>query len=166
MAIDTQPLHTPDTLATPAPTSPDPHETAMLDAPWLDPTADALPLADHRARRRAIAVERAAPGRYLALTDGDETMLLELEREVTHIGRGFTADLRLEEHRVSRRHAILVQRGARVRLLDDRSANGTFVNGRRIIEAELRDGDVILIGPVAVRYVEVSLRAESSRVRP
>jgi pSer/pThr/pTyr-binding forkhead associated (FHA) protein len=107
----------------------------------------------------------AAPGRYLALTDGDVTMLVPLDREVTHIGRGFTADLRLEEHRVSRRHAILVQRGARVRLLDDRSANGTFVNGRRIIESELRDGDVVLIGPVALSYVEVALSADPVRIR-
>lgn len=146
------------------PTGPDWHETAMLDAPWLDPTTDALPLIDHRARRRALPVDLAAPGRYVALTDGDETMLVELEREVTHIGRGFSSDLRLEEQRVSRRHAILVQRGARVRLLDDRSANGTFVNGRRIIESELRDGDVILIGPVALRYVEVSIKAEPAKI--
>jgi hypothetical protein len=151
--------------ASPAPVSPDPHETSLLEAPWLDPTIDALPLIDHRARRRAVPVELAAPGRYLELTDGEETMLVELEREVTHIGRGFTADLRLEEHRVSRRHAILVHRGARIRLLDDRSANGTFVNGRRIIESELRDGDMILVGPVALRYVEVSLKAEPARSR-
>jgi pSer/pThr/pTyr-binding forkhead associated (FHA) protein len=86
-------------------------------------------------------------------------MLLALDREVTHLGRGFTADLRLEEQRVSRRHAILAQRGASVRLLDDRSANGTFVNGRRIVESDLNDGDVILIGPVVLRYIEVPLIA-------
>jgi FHA domain-containing protein len=153
------------TATAPAATMPDPHETARHEAPWLDPTADALPLIDHRARRRAVPVEQAAPGRYLALTEGPETMLVSLEREVTHIGRGFTADVRLEEHRVSRRHAILVQRGAQVRLLDDRSSNGTFVNGRRIIESELRDGDVVLIGPVALRYVEVSLSADRPRAQ-
>ena len=154
----------PSTLPAPAATIPDPHETARHDAPWLDPTTDALPLIDHRARRRAVPVDQAPPGRYLAVTDGDETMLLSLEREVTHIGRGFTADLRIEEHRVSGRHAILVQRSARVRLLDDRSSNGTFVNGRRIIESELRDGDVVLIGPVALRYVEVTLSADAARM--
>jgi pSer/pThr/pTyr-binding forkhead associated (FHA) protein len=138
--------------------------TAPHEAPWLNPTPDALPLIDHRARRRAIRSDDAAPGRYLGLTDGEETLLVALDREVTHIGRGFSADLRLEEQRVSRRHAILVQRGARVRLLDDRSANGTYVNGRRIVESELRDGDVILIGPVALHYVEVSLKAEPARI--
>jgi pSer/pThr/pTyr-binding forkhead associated (FHA) protein len=163
--VATETQHLPYSPTSPAPTTPDPHETGRQEAPWLDPTTDALPLIDHRARRRAVPAEMAAPGRYLALTDGDVTMLVPLDREVTHIGRGFTADLRLEEHRVSRRHAILVQRGARVRLLDDRSANGTFVNGRRIIESELRDGDVVLIGPVALSYVEVALSADPVRIR-
>jgi len=153
----TQTPQTPYLPLSPAPTSPDPHETAYHDAPWLDPTTDALRLVDHRARRRAIPAELAAPGRYLALNDGQKALLVALEREVTHIGRGFTSDLRIEEHRVSRRHAILVQRGPSVRLLDDRSANGTFVNGRRIIESDLENGDVLLIGPVALRYVEIPL---------
>jgi FHA domain len=140
----------------PAPTTPDPHETAALEAPWLDPVTDALRLVDYRVRRRAVPPERAAPGRYLALADGEASLLVPLEREVTHLGRGFTADLRLAEQRVSRSHAILVQRGASVRLLDDRSTNGTFVNGGRVIDSELRDGDMILIGPVVLRYVEIS----------
>lgn len=139
--------------------APDLGHTAPHDAPWLDPIADSLLLLDHRTRRHALAPEHAAPGRYLAFSQGAKTMLVALEGEVTHIGRGFAADVRLEEHRVSRRHAILVQRGARVRLLDDRSANGTYVNGRRIVETDLQDGDVILIGAVATRYLEVPLRA-------
>ena len=155
--MPTQVQHLPDPLAMPVPTIPGRHETAAHQAPWLDPIVDALPLVDHRARRRAIPAQDAAPGRYLALQDGEETVLVALDREVTHLGRGFTADVRLEEQRVSRRHAILVQRGATVRLLDDRSANGTFVNGRRIVESDLNDGDVILIGPVLLRYVEVPL---------
>ena len=162
MAIS-PPQHTP--LA-PAPMTPDPHETAAQEAPWRGPPANALGLVDYRVRRRAIQANLAAPGRYLALADGDTAMLVPLEREVTHLGRGFTADLRLEEQRVSRTHAILVQRGARVRLLDDRSANGTFVNGRRVVESELRDGDVILIGPVMLRYIEISPRTGAPAVRP
>jgi pSer/pThr/pTyr-binding forkhead associated (FHA) protein len=35
------------------------------------------------------------------------------------------------------------------------------VNGRRIVESELNDGDVILLGPVVLRYIEVPLRAEA-----
>jgi hypothetical protein len=132
----------------------DQHLTEPLDARFGDPV-DALPLLEHRLRRRAVAVDLATPGTYLAIDAGDQTLLLRLERDITHIGRGFAADLRLDDDRVSRRHAIVVRRGAHIHLLDDRSSNGTFVNGRRILDARLRDGDVIRLGPVALRYVEL-----------
>jgi len=56
---------------------------------------------------------------------------------------------------VSRRHAILVPRPGGARILDDRSANGTFVNGRRIQQADLCDGDVIVVGRVVLRYLDL-----------
>ena len=65
---------------------------------------------------------------------------------MVYIGRSFTAGLRIDDHSVSRRHAIFVRRGGRTKVLDDRSLNGTFVNGRRVEEAELRDGDVVVLG--------------------
>ena len=46
-------------------------------------------------------------------------------------------------------------RPAGARILDDRSSNGTYVNGRRVQQAELRNGDVIVIGRVVLRYLEV-----------
>jgi len=48
-----------------------------------------------------------------------------------------------------------VQRRGGVRILDDRSANGTWVNGRRVHEAELRDGDVIVLGRAVLVYREL-----------
>jgi pSer/pThr/pTyr-binding forkhead associated (FHA) protein len=39
-----------------------------------------------------------------------------------------------------------------VRILDDRSANGTFVNGVRVTDAQLRDRDVIRVGRVALVF--------------
>ncbi len=85
----------------------------------------------------------------------DETLLIPLQPGVTHVGRGLAADLRLDEASVSRRHAILLQRRSGVRVLDDRSSNGTFVNGRRIAQADLSDGDVLVLGRVVLRYHEV-----------
>ena len=43
-----------------------------------------------------------------------------------------------------------------VRILDDRSANGTWVNGRRVAAADLRDGDVIIVGAVALTFRELT----------
>lgn len=95
------------------------------------------------------------PGCYLVVAHGGEQRLVQLTRGVTHLGRGFSATLQLEDAGVSRRHAIVVQRRGGVRILDDRSANGTWVNGRRVFDAELRDGDVIVLGRTVLVYVDM-----------
>jgi pSer/pThr/pTyr-binding forkhead associated (FHA) protein len=110
----------------------------------------------HSARRDSLAFVRPAPGRYLAIEDGGVTRLVALQQSVTHVGRGFSANLRLEDQSVSRRHAVIVNGGEGARILDDRSANGTFVNGRRVTDAGLRDRDVIRLGRVALVYRDVA----------
>jgi pSer/pThr/pTyr-binding forkhead associated (FHA) protein len=116
---------------------------------------DAIACLDERNRQRATPPTTAAPGRYLEVQGAGETLLVPLRPGVTHIGRGLAADLHLDEGSVSRRHAILVSRAAGARILDDRSANGTLVNGRRVTQAELRSGDVMVLGRVVLRYLEV-----------
>jgi pSer/pThr/pTyr-binding forkhead associated (FHA) protein len=104
---------------------------------------------------RSRSVEPSQPGRYVQVEGLEETQLVRLEDDVVHVGRGLTANLHLDESSVSRRHAILVPRPSGTRILDDRSSFGTFVNGRRVEQADLNDGDVILLGRVMLRYLEV-----------
>ena len=66
-------------------------------------------------------------------------------------------DVRLDDPSVSRRNALVVSEPDKsLRVLDDRSLNGIFVNGARVGEAVLTDGDTIAIGHVSLRYVEVT----------
>ncbi|HSZ13969.1 MAG TPA: FHA domain-containing protein [Solirubrobacteraceae bacterium] len=119
----------------------------------FDPTA----CLDARVRHSAVPadpVAPVAPGRYIEIQGAEQTLLIPLTDEVLHIGRGLTAGLRLDDASVSRRHAILVPRPTGARILDDRSANGTFVNGRRVQQLELRGGDVIVLGRVVLRFLE------------
>jgi hypothetical protein len=122
---------------------------------------DAISCLDERVRRDATPVAATpvpAPvesGRYLEVRGPDETLLVRLEQDVTRIGRGLSADLRLDENSVSRRHARLVNDLSGARILDDRSSNGTFVNGRRVERAPLANGDLLMLGRVALRYLEV-----------
>ena len=104
------------------------------------------------------------PGRYIEVQGRDRTLLIPLG-QVMHVGRGLAADLRLDESSVSRRHAILVPRGSGARILDDRSSYGTFVNGTRVQQAELRDGDVIVLGRVMLRYLEFAVASNFSFLR-
>jgi pSer/pThr/pTyr-binding forkhead associated (FHA) protein len=116
---------------------------------------DAVACLDDSTRHRATPVQPVQPGRYLEVQGPSQTLLIPLSDEVLHIGRGLAAGLRLDESSVSRRHAILVPRASGARLLDDRSSYGTFVNGRRVQQADLRDGDVIVVGRVMLRYLEL-----------
>ena len=50
------------------------------------------------------------------------------------------------DHRASRSHARVHREGRAVRIVDEQSKNGTFVNGRRIDQAPLEDGDVLRVG--------------------
>jgi Inner membrane component of T3SS, cytoplasmic domain len=115
----------------------------------------ALPLLDHRTRSRTIPLEAAPPGRYLSVEHEDAIHLIPLDRPIVHVGRGLSADVRIEDAHVSRRHAIVAQRGDGVRVLDDRSSNGTFLNGRQVTVAYLNDGDVLRLGRVVFRFVEI-----------
>jgi pSer/pThr/pTyr-binding forkhead associated (FHA) protein len=110
----------------------------------------------HSARRDSLSFASPAPGRYLAIEEGDLTRLVPLRGPVTHVGRGFSADVRLDHHSVSRRHAVIVAHPHGTRILDDRSANGTFVNGRRVRDATLEHRDTIELGAVALVFVEIT----------
>ncbi len=84
----------------------------------------------------------------LAFQDDDgELRVVAIERGWTRIGRSLTADLRLDDPSVSRRHALIVaEPGRPLRVLDDRSLNGVFVNGETVEWAPLHDGDELAIG--------------------
>jgi pSer/pThr/pTyr-binding forkhead associated (FHA) protein len=119
----------------------------------------------HRVRAAAAAVWRLAPGRYLAIPDGDDVVVLPLGR-LTRIGRRATSDIVLDDSTVSRRHALVLDRGGWPVIADDRSLNGVFVNGRRVQEARLVHGDEVRIGDRVMRYVEVTNASNAGRGDP
>jgi hypothetical protein len=92
----------------------------------------------------------AAPddtGRRLELVTGSEAgRAVRLTPPVLVIGRGADTDLRLTDTGVSRRHAELRIDDDAVTLVDLSSTNGTSVNGQRVDQAVLHDGDRIAIG--------------------
>ena len=71
-----------------------------------------------------------------------------LEKSVTVIGRGEECDFQVPLLDVSRRHCELTVDGDRIKVKDLASSNGTYVNNKRVNEAELRAGDRLAIGPV------------------
>jgi pSer/pThr/pTyr-binding forkhead associated (FHA) protein len=96
------------------------------------------------------------PGQYLIFERDKKTESIALEREWTRVGRSLAADVRFDDPTVSRRHALIVRQPDGVRVLDDRSLNGVFVNGERVEWRELHDGDEIVVGRYSLTFLEVA----------
>ncbi len=56
---------------------------------------------------------------------------------------------------MSRRHALIVRQPDGLRVLDDRSLNGVFVNGERVEWSTLADGDEVVIGRHRLYFVDL-----------
>ena len=108
-----------------------PAPTQMLPTGWLEEARATLPGA----------------GRYLVGRGEDAIQVFLVEEGWTRIGRSVAADIRLDHPSVSRRHALIISEpDTTLRVLDDRSLNGVFVNGDEIEWGKLEDGDELRIG--------------------
>src|SRR5215213_1530743 len=107
------------------------------------------------------AIER--PGDYVAFDDNGSLRVVALKDGWTRIGRSLSADIRFDDPTVSRRHAMVHRDDDGVRILDDRSLNGVFVDGERVEMRELHDGDQITVGRFELYFM--SLTGTSSRER-
>jgi uncharacterized RDD family membrane protein YckC len=79
---------------------------------------------------------------------------IALARTLVSIGRDPTNDVVLPDAMVSRRHAVIEYRGSQYFLRDCNSSNGSLVNGDRVSERNLRDGDLVAIGTARLLFRE------------
>lgn len=110
------------------------------DNAWLEATRATLPVGS----------------RHLILRAGDSDPIdHQLGTGWTRIGRSVAADIRLDDPSVSRRHALIVSEPEKpLRVLDDRSLNGIFLNGKRVEWGRLGDLDELTIGRFRLHVVE------------
>jgi len=76
--------------------------------------------------------------------------MYKLGTERTVLGRGNAADIHIVDDGISRRHAEIVNQGTHMVVRDLGSTNGTFLNGSKIAEQVLRDGDKIQVGSTTI----------------
>ena len=83
---------------------------------------------------------------------------IPLERESVILGRALEADVRVNDSKISRRHAVINHvydaetETTSYRLTDLHSRNGTFLNGERIGSEILQNGDKISVGEQILRF--------------
>ena len=96
----------------------------------------------------AAAVDALPPGSALLVVQrgpGAGSRYL-LDSDLSTVGRHPESDIFLDDITVSRRHVEFRREGGRFRVHDVGSLNGTYVNGDRVDDAELQNGDEVRIG--------------------
>ena len=90
----------------------------------------------------------------LLLGFNDETISeFELNKKTTTIGRKSDNDIRIDNLAVSGHHAKIVTILNSSFIEDLNSTNGTFINGKKIKNHALSDGEVIQIGKHSLTYI-------------
>jgi predicted component of type VI protein secretion system len=83
------------------------------------------------------------PAQLLALTDGPSIML---DKPILLLGRHAECDIQLNSRKVSRRHCCMAQVNDYLVVRDLGSTNGIRINGKRVLEGQVRAGDELTIG--------------------
>jgi len=80
------------------------------------------------------------------------------------IGRSSSVDFQIPSSRVSREHATIVKQGANYLIRDPGSTNGTFLNGKRVAEGVLHDGDLLTFGDAEYTFFTGEKRSRQDTV--
>jgi len=92
----------------------------------------------------------------LVLSAGDSVLYqCFVDKERLTVGRDATNPIVIDDPAVSREHAAIVPVGNDHILEDLKSANGTYVNGKRVSRRILQHGDVIAFGSFNLRYINL-----------
>ncbi len=81
--------------------------------------------------------------------------LFKIKKGENIIGRGADVDIRLNSLLVSRVHSVIILNDNNISIKDLKSSNGTYVNGKKIDAANLKEGDVITIGTIRLSFMPV-----------
>ena len=145
----------------PQPGPPPPAQSAAGRAPAPGPVTGPAGSPLRPAAPGPVAGRAPAPRAALEQVSGAPVLLTQHE---TTIGRAAGNDVILSDTYVSSRHARILQQGGQFILIDDKSANGTYLNGRLVTEpCVLEPGDEIRVGETTFNFRRL---APVSRRRP
>jgi predicted component of type VI protein secretion system len=94
--------------------------------------------------------------------------VVELIRRITYVGRSAITDVQIKDRYVSREHLLLRKSGDKLLVMDLKSKNGTFINGKQIrpgTEVEVKEGDSIVVGLNVICLGEKGLEEGQALIR-
>lgn len=83
------------------------------------------------------------PAQLVALTEGPTILL---DKPILLFGRDLECDVRFDSRKISRKHCCLAQVGSTLVVRDLGSTNGVRINGIRVLEGHLKQGDELTVG--------------------
>ncbi len=90
--------------------------------------------------------------KIISLNNDTEGQVIVLGMGTTSVGRSPDNDIHVTEDRVSRKHAQITFGPGGYAIYDLNSENGTYVNGSRVREHFLSDGDIVMVGTYKYLY--------------
>jgi type II secretory pathway predicted ATPase ExeA len=117
------------------------------------PDREILPDAVHTSEHKELKIEAA---RLLVSSGGQLVAEIALNQPRMVLGRDQSCDISLNSSFVSRYQNLFMETDDGWVLIDLNSTNGCFVNGRKVVEHRLRDGDLISIGHHQIRFAGTS----------
>jgi serine/threonine protein kinase len=104
--------------------------------------------------KQLVVIAGPDKDRVFALPEADSLLL----------GRSKATETRLTDPHVSRVHCEVQVDGDSVVVTDNESAGGTFVNGKRVSQCQLKANDILRIGDTQLRYVVGDPAEQSTKV--
>ncbi len=119
----------------------------MGNKPLKNVLDETILFTNEKTEKSAVADLKPKAEPYLVQLSGKETgQNFALKGRVIRIGRDASCEICLDDPHVSRFHAEVILDGGAPVLRDMGSTNGIFINGNRIQEHRLNDGDKVLVG--------------------
>jgi pSer/pThr/pTyr-binding forkhead associated (FHA) protein len=94
------------------------------------------------------------------------SQVFPLTKEITTIGRKLDNDLVIQDILVSRKHAEIRFEDGQFFIFDLDSTGGTYLNNKKVTEAKLFSGDLIMISNIPLMFIDESksLEADSAAI--
>ena len=108
-----------------------------------------------QAQDREPARRHSPVTRVMVTVNSDRAVKYPLYKDVMTIGRSADSDIRIRRQYISRHHARLHQDAGATYIEDLGSKNGVRVNAAPIDRQQLRDGDLVDIGRLQFRFIDL-----------
>ena len=93
----------------------------------------------------------------LIITSGDNAgSSFDLSKAPLSAGRDAVRDIQIVDPKVSRRHFVIKKDGDGFSIIEQDAKNGVYINGKKLAEAKLKDGDRIVVGNTELTFLESS----------